>query len=220
MLRIEIRIDQHFAEERIVDLQREPGIDDRLVLGAQRRADGVEVFFLALVVVVETNTAWRDGRHERIFNAGRGERRLEIVDVALQRLEVAIADWTGAHQRHERQDRAAEHRILEVLRVVLRECRGLCLEEAELAPRLRLEADHALAHVGKKARLGLLAVGDDIDAAVLLLLYDVHHRLADAFFIGIVVDALAGELGLHQVEKIVRARQAADVGGQDAVGHA
>jgi len=51
--RAERGVGKDVGEERIVDLQQEPGVDDRLVFGAQRGADGVEEFFLAAVVLVD-----------------------------------------------------------------------------------------------------------------------------------------------------------------------
>ena len=69
----------------IVDLQQEPGVDDRLVLGAHRLADGVEELGLALEVVVVADAARRRGRDERACHLDGTERRLEVLDIALQR---------------------------------------------------------------------------------------------------------------------------------------
>ena len=64
----------------------------------------------------------------------------------------------------------------------------------------------------------LFAVGDDVDAAILLLLHAGLDRLREDFFELRVVDGFAAEFLLQDVEQRMRPRQAADMGGLDAVG--
>jgi hypothetical protein len=74
--------------------------------------------------------------------------------------------------------------------------------------------------VGDEARLGHLAVADDVEAGIDLLAHAIFHRAAYPFRIGLLIDRVAVHARQHQLEQIVRARQAADMGGQDAFGAA
>ena len=76
-------------------------------------------------------------------------------------------------------DRAAHHRLLEILGVIFRERRDLLLEQHQLLVGPRLEALEPLLDVGEEAGLGEFAVGDDVDAAIDLLAHDVAHRLGE-----------------------------------------
>ena len=87
------------------------------------------------------------------------------------------------------------------------------------APALRhaAKAAHALRHVGLEADALLLAVIADVDAGGRLLVDHVAHRLVHfgGHFGGI--EFLARFLAHQQVGKLLVARQAADMGGQNAV---
>ena len=90
-------------EPRIVDLQQEAGVDDRLVLLADRLREGEQVVFLALVIGVLVpllEIGRRDRRHEHLLRrrGGRqlGQRSLEVVDVALELRVALINDRAGA----------------------------------------------------------------------------------------------------------------------------
>src|SRR4029079_15768332 len=96
-----------------------------------------------------------------------------------------------AGHRRQRHDRAAHHRILEVLRVVFREGRDLLLEQQHLLFGPRLEAFESLLDVGEGAWLRDLAVGHDVDAALDLLAYAVRDRLGDGRVVYLLVIGLA-----------------------------
>jgi hypothetical protein len=72
--------------------------------------------------------------------------------------------------------------------------------------------------VGDEARLPHLAIADDVEAGVDLLAHAIAHRVAHPFGIGLLVDRVAVHARQHQLEQIVRPRQAADVRGQDTFG--
>jgi hypothetical protein len=72
--------------------------------------------------------------------------------------------------------------------------------------------------ISEKSWLGEFTVGNDVDAAFRLLPHNIVHRLREQRLEFFLVVRLAGELRLHLVEQIVRARQAADMGCLDAVG--
>ena len=211
---VERGVGKDVGEERIVDLQQEPGVDDRLVFGAQRGADGMEELLLAAVVLVRPDAAWRDRRHERGVMPGAFQGGLEVVDVTLQRLLAAICHRADADQRHHRHDGPADHRLLEVLGVVLGKGVDLGGKERPFHLRPRLEALQPLAHVEEEAGLGLLAVGHDVDAGFRLLAHALGNGAAHALVVA--AGRLARELFLHLVEQIPGARQAADMGRQDS----
>src|SRR6516165_1545335 len=84
---------------RIVDLQYQAAIDDRLVFVMQRLGESAAKFLVGLVVLVAVpvgEVGRGDRRHEGLRASDLGERGLQIVDVALQRFTPAIGDWAGA----------------------------------------------------------------------------------------------------------------------------
>ncbi len=143
---------------------------------------------------------------------------LHIVDVGLHEFLAPIFDRTDTDDRSQRNDRAAHHRLLEILRVIFRKRGDLLLEQLQLDVRTRLKAVEPLAHIGKKARLGEFPVRDDVDAAIDLFAYDVGDRGAQRLPKGLFVVRLPGIFRLHHIEQPMRPRQAADMRGLDAVG--
>ena len=105
---------------------------------------------------------------------------------------------------------AVEHR---------RDSRGCSVEVAgQRPPALAAEALHAPRHVGGEAGARLLAVVADVDAGLELLGHDVRAPPASATRSSVaLVDGLAPVLADEQVAQRGRAREAADVGDEDAV---
>jgi len=70
------------GERRIVELQDQPGLDDRLVFLAHDFGAGVEEFLVALVIGVADaiGAARRHRGQEPLLDPGSGERRLQIGD--------------------------------------------------------------------------------------------------------------------------------------------
>src|SRR5512143_178553 len=109
----------HFREPRIVDLQDEASINDRLVLGSQGVAYRLEIFFVAAVVLVRAGAVRRHGRHESLLDLQTTERGLEIFNIFPDRLLPAITNRPGAHHWNARRDASAHHAPAEVLFIVL-----------------------------------------------------------------------------------------------------
>ena len=106
--------------------------------------------------------------------------------------------------------REAPHQVGEQL--------GELLELAAAAAlRYAGEAGHALRHVGLEADPALLAVVADVDAGVHLRLDDMADRLVHLVGQHLGVDGFALLLRHQQVGQLFVARQAADMGGEDAV---
>jgi hypothetical protein len=143
---------------------------------------------------------------------------LHILDVGLQQLFTAVFDRPDADHRRQRHDRAAHHRLLEILLVILRKSRDLLLEQLELDAWARFEALQALAHIGEEARLGEFTIGDDVDAAIDLPAHHVGDGGAQCSRKSGLIVRLPGIFGFHDVEQPVRPRQAADMRGLDTIG--
>ena len=90
-------------EERIVDLQQEAGVDDRLVFLAHRLGDREHIILRARVVFVRRrglDVRRRDGRHEGFRRRHLRERRLERVEIGLELRLALVFDRAGTdHQR-------------------------------------------------------------------------------------------------------------------------
>src|SRR5215468_11238566 len=81
-----------------------------------------------------------------------------------------------------------------------------------------LEPAEAFVHVGHETRLAIFAIIDDVDAERDLLLHDLPHGLAQPRGMFRLIQSAA--VRLHKIEEVGRPRQAADVGGEDAIGAA
>jgi hypothetical protein len=89
--------------------------------------------------------------------------------------------------------------------------------QRERAPALAAEAAHAASDVGREPGPWLFAVVADVDAGRELALDDVADRRLRLALELACVDRLAGVLADEQVAQRGRARDAADVGHQDAL---
>jgi len=70
----------------------------------------------------------------------------------------------------------------------------------------------------KKSGLGKFAIGDDIDAALDLLAYGIGDGLAQGLLKRGFVISLPTVFCLHDIEKMMRPRQAADMRRLNAIG--
>ena len=200
---------------RAIDLQQKAGLVDRLVFVGQRLAERQHIGVARLVVGVG---------HEMGDDAGRGgvqesAGRLRCIDrgpvvgeVRLQRPGIARFDRRAAGRRIQvRQFRVGAH-AGGIVRMGL---------QVRRHPAQRLRIAEALEPVLDIVGVGdfrHLAVADDVDAARDLLPDDFRHRFGYAALQqGRVVRPVA-VLRDEQVDQVVGPRQAADMGGRNAVG--
>ena len=124
-----------------------------------------------LVDVIAHDLARRDRRHEDVDHALAFERRLQVLDVGLQRLLADIVHRPGA--QHRRRPRAGM-----AVRIEFGERALLARVDLRRVVVARLHAAEPFMDVRDEAGLGLLAVIDDIEAGRDLAADDVVHRLA------------------------------------------
>ena len=208
-------------QERIVDLQEKARVDDRLVFLAHRRGDGEHVFLGRLVMLVRRrrlDVRRRDRRHEGLRGVRGLHGGLEVVELDLQPVVTLVFDRRGAD--HQRAAARRAHLLGRLELVEFRIVPGLARGGERARPRARalLQAIEPLRRIGDEARLAHLAVIDDVETHVDLMLDGVLHGLGHARVVGLLVDRLAVEPLHHHVHQVVGARQAADMGGQDPVG--
>ena len=214
------RIAQHVDQERIVDLEDEPGVDDGQVLLPHRLGYGREVLLVAGVVLVAPEAARPGGWDERLGHVERLDGCPEVVDVGLQQLLADVADRATTDDAAKRGD--GRRVLLEVLRVVLGEVVDLLLPRRRHPRRLHvgLEAAEAVLDVAEEADLAHLPVGHDVDAVLDLLAHPVGHGVPHLTVeeLGVVRPTVLPLL--HRVEQLGRPGQAAGMRRQDAFGAA
>jgi hypothetical protein len=118
---LETLIESHLTRHRkvrAVDLKREPGRVNRVVLELHHVGESRDVLLVGRVVLVlqkHRDDARRRGAQERVLRTGVGHRGLEVRDVDAHRLEVAIGNGTdaGGHRKIQ----SAQH-ALHVTRVL------------------------------------------------------------------------------------------------------
>src|SRR5262245_2067595 len=194
-----------------VDLEHEPSPIDRVVLLLHDVPEAGQVRIAARVVLVlheVRDDAGRSRRHECVRRLDGAESCLEVGEVLLDRCPVLPLDRAVARRAQDRRaPLAARSRRGKVGPVRARRHR-----------RLTVEAGEAMAHVGGIADLPLLAVVDDVDAGVELLLDDLADGAGHARLEGRRVGHGAGVERLERGRQILGAGKASGVRGQDAVG--
>jgi hypothetical protein len=194
------------------DLHLEAGRDDCLIFLPHRLRHRGDVLLVALVVAVlhDAGAARRRHRRHEGSRSSAGEGALEILQVGRQRRMPDIFYRPGAGPS--RPGRAR----MRAAAIEPREGRVLARAPLATRRRHRLDARQPLGGVGLKAHLRLLAVADDVEAELDLLLHDRGHRFGRLArqlgrFIG-----LAAHARQQQGGKRVRARETAGMGGQNS----
>ncbi len=238
--RLGIDLIEVLGDRRIVDLQDETSLDDRLVLLAHRLGTGEDEFLVALVVLVADarGAARPDRGHESLGDIVGGKGRLEVGDVGsdggvagvAERRHadrpvggarpggdagIAIAIGLGKAQPVAPVAEARQHHVAGARsphRKII-EAEPGHLEPAQ--PREGIAPPGAVVDLGAH-RLAVLAVARHGDAGGHLAAHDVAHGRRERFLERRLVDlaSLALMVGL---DKVVRPRQAAGVAGEDAI---
>ena len=146
-----------------------------------------------------------------------GERRREIVDVAGERGLTRIGDGTDANRISGRGDTFARIELgIEFGKSfpvgAARERIGArfhwpALEPAQTFERILRPAD----------ALSELAVADHVDAGRSLPAHDLGDRLRQTGFVSLLIERLAGLLGVQEILQRLRPDQAADMGREDPI---
>ena len=198
---------------RAIDLHDDAGGCDRLVLGAHRLCDGEQVGLLVRIVVVaeeQRNDPRRGGAEKRAGGVHPGKRPFQVVDVGERRGRIANRDRAGT-------GRCSPARPAGITEHPLRQVRELSQVLIHKGIAASGKPGQPVLDVGGVARLGHLAVVDEIDARLDLFLNHRGDGLADLRRQGGALDRNAFLLGEHRPDQIIGTRQAAGVGGQKAV---
>ncbi len=197
------------------------GIDDHAIFGLHRRADRADQFLVALVVFVLAvrNDAGRRGDGKKsLRDVDSFERRLEIIDVALQLGLSGIGDRPDADGldrcRHAFARIELGVEFGEFLAVdAARE--GIMGAGLDLAP---LKTAQAFQHILRPAdRFAELAVADDVDADFGLVAHDFGDGIFQARIIGGMVVRLARLLQAQEILQLGWPNKAADMRGENAI---
>ena len=199
-----------------VELEHEAARDDQLVLFAHLAGECLDVALVRAIERVEHDRgddAGRGGGHERLSEALRaGDGALEEVALGGGLREVRVGDL-GHRLRRVVDPRGARTHAGQARHVV-----RMLGDVARHAPLARAaKAAHPLGRIGREADARLLAVVADVDADLELFGHDVAHRRLGLEGQGCGVDLLAPVLPDEQVAERGGARQATDVGRQDAL---
>ena len=207
------RVPAH-GEVRCVDLQEPAAGGDRLVLDAHRLGQRLQVGVLRRVEVVRLEQRDDPGRgrvHERLDRPALAHRATQVVEIGAQRFAAAGADLTDAARAGVLRGRAEPGQLLQ-------DARELDQVLARLARRVAGETGQPIADVGGVGDLAHLSVAHHVDACGDLPPHDVRDGVGDGPARRAVVRDLTALAREEDVGDSLRAGQAADVGGEDAVG--
>ncbi len=196
-----------------VDLEVQPGRDDRLVLGLHRVRERFEVLVPRAVVLVRLEEG-DDPRRRRVHETAGDVGALECVredgEVAPERLGMLVGDRAAADGAEVLGRRARLGEPVAEPGIGVEVGGGRARDVADL------EAAEPVTDVGRVADLAHLAVTHEVDACVDLVAHALLDRFPDGALVGLTVDGLALVLGEDLVDDRLRSRQAADVRRQDA----
>ena len=214
------------AEIGRIDLQNKAGADNRLVFRLQRFGERFNIGVFVFVKGVGDKFRQHPRRrrvHKGFTGICRGTGGGEVLQIGVERAAVAIGNRAGAarhRRRGEPRDAATQldHPRGGVGMIdqieMLRGLRRL----VDLGAMEGADAGEPVTHIEGVGDLALLAVADAVDAAGDLLLDDLAHRPREPRLERGLVEPLAGLACFEHRQEIGRARQAADMRRQDAVG--
>ena len=165
---------------------------------------------VVLVGLEEGDDARRRGVHEGAGDGLALDRVAQVLEVALERLAVLVGDRPAADRAQVLGGRARGREAVAEARV------GVEVGGRRARHVAHLEAAQAMADERRVADLAHLAVADDVDARVDLVLDAILDRRADDALVLLGVDLLALVLGEDDVDDVLRARKAPHVRRQDA----
>ena len=206
------------AEIRTIDLQHKAGFDDGAILDFQHFGQRIHISLLGRVVQVDDEARQDSGRRRgdkhfrRLCLRGGGFEPRQIAVKLCAILVAKLADAAGKRHIGKRAAVGAEIRMRQEIAA-----------DHDVAPflggaRVGRDAGDAVADVHRVGRFRHLAVADHVDTGRNLLGDNVIGRLGDLGFQrlrGYRTVLLAAQ---DQIDQRLRTRQAAGMGGQNAVG--
>ena len=206
------------AEIGRVDLQHEAGFDDGAVFDLEHVGERGDVSLLGRIMQVDDEArqnARRRRGHEHLGGLRFRRRGFEMRQIAVERGAVHVAQVAdAAGKRHGGEIAALAGEVRKLQHVAADHDVAALFRRA----RVHLDAADPVADIGRVRRLAHLAVGDHVDAGRDLLRHDVVDRLDHLGLEGVRRDRLALLAAQNEVDQRLRPRQAAGMGGEDAVG--
>ena len=191
-----------------------PGLHDHFVFFAHGVGERGEILFVGGIVFVglkDGDGAGRDGVHETFRHLGFGQSFLHVGDVLLDGLQVFHFDRTLADRAFIGGGVARFHQAVAIFGIVVEILRGG-------AGGIAFEAGEPVANVSGVTDFAGLAVADDIDSGFGLALHQVRSGTPHCFVELSFVDLFAAILGEEKIDHFLRAREAADMSGKNAIG--
>ena len=208
----QVRVDlPGVGQVRVVDLEQETSVGDRLVLFVHGVGDRVQEVLVSVVVSVlhpVLYRAWSDGQQEYLEASESFETGLEVVDIALHGGVTDVLKRSGAHVLGPAQVASAFEILWEFQCV------------ATVYPREHFAGDvgslivpaEPLSSVARKVGLAELTVVDAIETHGNLLLNDLGDRASQPSGKRGLVVGLTATFSDHHLSQVGRSRQAAGVG--------
>ena len=222
----------HVRQERIVDLHIEPGVDDGLVFLVQRLGEREQIGLLVLIMFdlgARQRACRRDHGQEsserRVLLFGLGDSGFDVLDVASDLI------GAGVTERPVDDDAVAEPFAEASCDIVL----GIEFRKCLAVPSARHRGHRVFQFFGRGRAhgnalepleniecpvqpLAELAVADDVDTGLGLLAHDLGDEFGQAGLEGRLVVGLAVFDGAPELDQLGWPDQAADMGGEDAIG--
>jgi hypothetical protein len=201
-----------------VDLQHKAGLDDGAVFGAHQIGKRGDISVLSRIMQIDDEARQDTGRrrgHEYVVGPLLLGGGLEVRDVAVERRAVLVAQFAdAAGERHGAEIAAGLGKVRMLQHVAADHDVAAALGGA----RIGFNAGDAVPNIGRVRRLAHLAIADRVDAGGDLPRHHVLDRARRLGFEGAVVHRAPLLACEHKIDQRLRPRQAAGMGGENAVG--
>ena len=218
----------HIGQKGVVDLQMEPGIDNRPVFLVQGVGQSEQKALLVVVMFVSGIGQRARRRHHRqkaLYIPNRRNTGLQVVDVPLQLGLAAICDQSGHHGPDRRRGVAQHLPVVFAVELGKRfavapaDCIAHRIGRFLRAHRLPLDAAQAVVNVERPVdRLAVFAVAHDVHSGFGLKAHRLGDRFGQARVVGVAVPGLVALLLFQELDQRRRPDQTADMAHWNAFG--
>ena len=204
-------------DSRVVQLENETGVHYRFIFLTHGIGNGEKIGFVGGVILVpplELNCAGRHCGDERLRVIRSGQRRFEVLDVALNGRVALLSD--GPRTYHRPPGGGLSRPVVFLVKISKYHPVPAPVEQYPLIWVLgaRFKTGETLIDIGRKSRFPVFAVAGNIHAFRQLSLHYLRNRTRDPPSQFFPVVGLAILFGPHQISNFRWTNQAAHVGGQ------